>query len=82
MSSIEIKCPQPTRPLKRKASQFDPFDDTNDEQTASKRRNPRWDAENKAAKVRRSSQIDTVSSLESSFGLNGDLDNDVRGGNR
>jgi len=43
---------------------------------------PRWDAENKAAKVRRSSQIDTVSSFESSFGLNGDLDNDVRGGNR
>jgi hypothetical protein len=43
---------------------------------------PRWDAENKAAKVGRSSQIDTVSSFESSFGLNGDLDNDVRGGDR
>ncbi len=39
MSSIEIKCSQSTRPLKRKASQFDPFDDTNDEQTVFKRRN-------------------------------------------
>ncbi len=39
---------------------------------------PRWDAENKAAKVRRSSQIDIVSSLKSFFGLNEDLDNDVR----
>ncbi len=39
MSSIEIKCSQSTRSLKRKASQFDPFDDTNDEQTVFKRRN-------------------------------------------
>jgi len=39
MSSIEIKCSQSTRSLKRKASQFDSFDDTNDEQTVFKRRN-------------------------------------------
>ena len=31
---------------------------------------PYWDAEDKAAKVQRSSQMDDTSSLQSSFGLN------------
>ncbi len=39
MSSIEIKCSQSTRSLKRKALQFDSFDDTNEEQTVFKRWN-------------------------------------------
>ena len=34
MSSFEVECPRPIRPLKRKALQLDPFD----EQTVSKRR--------------------------------------------